>query len=606
MSESNDHLHALRHTTEHVLTQAMYKLYPEIQAAMGPATKDGFYFDFDPGEHKIYETDFPKIEAEMQKIVDTDLPLNKEGVSIKEARQLFKDNPYKQEWLDDISQESDTATIYWTGSIPSDKSCPEPVEEASGKPVEPFVDLCAGPHIKSTGKIKAFKLLSIAGAYWRGDENNKMLTRIYGTAFDSRKKLKEYLELREEAKKRDHRKLGKQLDLFCFSELVGPGLPLYTPKGTIIIEELQKHIESVCRKYGFEKVITPHIAKAELYELSGHANKFNEELFQVSSPRGHQFVMKPVQCPHQTQIYASKTRSYRDLPLRYMESNHQYRAEKSGEVGGLNRVYAINVEDGHSFCRVDQVKAEVIGMVNIIKDFYNVLGLWGNHWVSLSVRDYDHPENYIGLPEDWDKCENMLEEVSKEMKLDAKKMEGEAALYGPKLDFMFKDTLGNEIQIPTVQVDFASPKRFGLFYIDENGEQIPPVMVHRAVLGSYERLLALLIEHFDGAFPPWLSPVQIKVIPISKEQNDYAKQIYQELKENNIRCETDSRDETMQAKIRNAQLEKVPYMLIVGNKETENNTVCVRLRSGENLGEQTLRELIGHVKKGIESKSLKL
>ena len=335
---------------------------------------------------------------------------------------------------------------------------------------------------------------------------------LYGVVFANQDELEQYIERQEQAKLRDHRKLGQELDLFCFSDLVGPGLPLYTPRGTIIISQLQSYVERICNKYGFEKVKTPHLAKRLLFETSGHAAKFSDELFSVTSPKGHDFSLKPVICPHQTQIYASRNRSYKDLPIRYMESDKQYRAEKTGEIGGLNRVYAITVEDGHSFCRVDQVKQEVINMVNIIKDFYSALGLWGNHWVSLSVRDYSHPEKYIGNSDDWDLCEKMLQEISEELHLDAKRCEGEAALYGPKLDFMFKDALGKEIQIPTVQLDFATPKRFGLTYTDTDGEEVSPVMVHRAILGSYERFLVLLIEHFAGWLPFWLAPEQIRIL----------------------------------------------------------------------------------------------
>ena len=578
-------LRTMRHTAEHVLTQAMLSLYPGLKMAMGPATDEGFYFDFDYSK-KISEEDFSKIEAKMQKIIDEDLPLKKEVLSVEKARKLFKGNEYKQKWLDEIDEKGEKASLYHTGNE--------------------FTDLCAGPHIASTGKIGAFKLLSIAGAYWRGDEKNKMLTRIYGTAFPTQKELRVHLARLEKAKKRDHRKLGKELDLFCFSELVGSGLPLYTPKGTTIIEELQKHIEFVCRNYGFGKVMTPHLAKLKLFELSGHVQKFNEEIFRVSSLRNHEFALKPVQCPHQTQIYASRPRSYRDLPIRYMESERQYRAEKSGEVGGLNRVYAITVEDGHSFCRVDQVKDEVKGMVNIIKDFYTALGLWGNHWVSLSVRDYNHPEKYIGEPKDWDKCEEMLKEVSDEMKLDAKTCEGEAALYGPKLDFMFKDALGNEIQIPTVQVDFATPKRFDLTYTNKSGKKVSPVMVHRAVLGSYERLLALLIEHFAGAFPVWLSPIQVKVLPVTDKNSKYANQVTRQLSNKNIRVELDDRNETLQAKIRDAQLQKIPYMLIIGGKEENAKKVAVRLRTEKNLGQMSLGKFIERIGRKIDNKSLDL
>jgi len=590
MQKENEKLIPLRHSAEHVLHMAVQKLYPDIKKVMGPAIETGFYFDFD-GESKISSEDFPKIEMEMQKIIDADIKIEEKEVSVEEARKVFKENEYKQEWIDEIEQRGEKVTVY-----------------VFGKEGDEFydIDLCKGPHIKNTGEIKAFKLLSVAGAYWKGDENNKMLQRIYGTAFPSQKELEEYLQALEEAKIRDHRKLGKELDLFCFSELVGPGLPLFTPKGTMLKEKLQEFVEEINRKYGFEKVMTPHLAKIDLYELSGHAKKFSEELFRVSSNRNHDFVMKPVQCPHQTQIYASQIRSYRDLPIRYMESEKQYRAEKPGEVGGLNRVYAITVEDGHSFCTVEQVKEEIKKMVNIVREFYSPLGLWGGGWVSLSVRDYDHPEKYIGEPKDWDECEKILQEVSDEMKLDAKRCEGEAALYGPKLDFMFKDALGRDIQIPTVQIDFATPKRFDLKYVDADGQEKPPVMVHRAILGSYERLLALIIEHFAGAFPAWLSPVQAVVIPISEKQNEYGEKVRDALKEKGIRVELNDRDDTMQAKIRNAQLQKVPYMVIVGDKEIKEEKISVRLRDEKNLGAMSLEEFAEGIGKIVLTKSLSL
>ncbi|KKW05465.1 MAG: threonyl-tRNA synthetase, partial [Candidatus Moranbacteria bacterium GW2011_GWE1_49_15] len=477
-------LEILRHSSSHVLAAAVWEMFPEAKFAMGPAIENGFYYDFELPRTLIPE-DLPLLEERMQRIIKENHGFERADLPAQEAKEKFEGigQNYKVEIIDDlIAQGNENVSVYKSGD---------------------FIDLCSGPHIDSTGKIdpQALKLTRISGAYWKGDENNIQLQRIYGVVFENKKKLKEYLQQLEEAAKRDHRKLGKELDLFAFSDLVGPGLPLFTPKGTIIKEELQKHIEKVCRGYGFKKVSTPHLAKIDLYEKSGHAQKFGDELFQVKSHYKQNYVMKPVQCPHQTQIFASRPRSYRDLPIRYMESEKQYRDEKPGEIGGLNRVIAITVEDGHSFCTVDQVKQEMKNMVEIIKDFYSSLGMWGNHWVSLSVRDYAHPEKYIGGPQDWDKCEQMLQEISDEMGLDAQKREGEAALYGPKLDFMFKDSMGREIQIPTVQLDFATPKRFDLVYTDNTGKEINPVMVHRAILGSYERFLMLLIEHFAGAFP---------------------------------------------------------------------------------------------------------
>ena len=437
------------------------------------------------------------------------------------------------------------------------------------------------------------KLLRISGVYLDGDSSKEMIVRIVGKGFSSIEEVREYEEFLEDAKERDHRKIGQELDLFCFSDYVGPGLPLYSPRGCIVKDELQREIERVCRKYGFQKVSCPSLADISLFETSGHAMKFNDELFRVKSPKGHSFVLKPVQCPHHTQIYASKLRSYKDLPIRYMESDKQYRAELQGAVGGLSRVYAITVEDGHSFCRVDQVKEEVMNMCNLIRDFYSRMGLWDNHWVSLSVRDYEHPEKYIGSKEDWDKCEEMLKEVSDELGLDAVRCEGEAALYGPKLDFMFKDALGREIQIPTVQLDFATPKRFGLFYIDENGEKQVPVMVHRAVLGSYERFLVLLLEQFKGVLPIWLSPVQVNIIPVNvKYHDEYCRKLRDLLLDEDIRVEYDDSKENMGKKIRNSNVMKNPISVIIGDNERDNNLVSFRRLGSEESVSLPLDEYI--------------
>lgn len=447
------------------------------------------------------------------------------------------------------------------------------------------------------------KLLKISGVYYNGDSSKEMIQRIVGKAFSNEEELKEYNDFLNEALLRDHRKIGQDLDLFCFSDYVGPGLPLYTPRGTIVKDELQKEIEHICRKYGFQKVSCPSLASISLFETSGHAKKFNDELFRVNSPKGHEFVLKPVQCPHHTQIYASKLRSYKDLPIRYMESDKQYRAELQGAVSGLSRVYAITVEDGHVFCRRDQVKDEIISIVNLIKDFYSRMGLWDNNWVSLSVRDYEHPEKYIGDINDWDLCENLLQEISDELGLNAKKCEGEAALYGPKLDFMFKDSLGREIQIPTVQVDFATPKRFGLFYIDENGEKQTPVMVHRAVLGSYERFIVLLLEQFKGVLPIWLSPVQVNIIPINvKYHDEYCKKIYELLQNEDIRVEYDNSDERFNKKIMNSNQMKNPINIIIGDKERDNNLISYKKYNSDETISLPIDEFIKYIKEEIKKR----
>ncbi len=583
--KDNNPADILRHSASHVLATAVLEMFPEAKFGIGPAIENGFYYDFELPRTLIPE-DLPILEEKMKAIIKANYPFERAEISIEEARKDFKKlgQDYKIELINDLEKEGEKkVSVYKTGG---------------------FVDLCSGPHLDSTGEIKAdaLKLTKISGAYWKGDEKNKMLQRIYGIAFKSKKELKEYLKMVEEAEKRDHRKLGRELDLFCFSDLVGPGLPLFTPKGTIIKEELQKHVEKICRDCGFEKVMCPHLAKIDLFEISGHAKKFGEELFQVNSSRGHNFALKPVQCPHHTQLYASKHRSYRDLPIRYMESDRMYRAEKSGEVGGLSRVYAITVEDGHSFCRIDQVKDEIKNLINIIRDFYSGLGMWNNHWVSLSVRDYSHPEKYIGEAKDWDSCEKILQEVSDEMGLDAKRCEGEAALYGPKLDFMFKDALGKEIQIPTVQIDFATPKRFNLLYTDEKGDQVNPVMVHRAILGSYERFLVLLIEHYAGAFPLWLSPVQARVITVSEKFNDYGEKVFKEMKEKGLRVEIDKSDESLGKRIREAEKQKIPYMLIVGEKEEKDGTVSIRVRGTKDQKTLKVEKLIEKLVTEIKDK----
>lgn len=561
MKNEANKLELLRHSTAHILAAAVFEMFPEAKFGVGPAIENGFYYDFELPRTLIPE-DLPLLEEKMKELIKSDQKFEKAEVAVSEAMEKFRqlNQTLKLELIDDLHKNgNETVTIYKSGN---------------------FVDLCSGPHIESAGKIdqRAFALTKISGAYWKADATKQQLQRIYGVVFENKDGLKNYFDLVAEAAKRDHRKLGKELDLFCFSDLVGPGLPLFTPNGTIIKDELQKHIEKVCRSYGFQKVSTPHLAKIDLYEKSGHAQKFGEELFQVASHYKQNYVMKPVQCPHQTQIFASKARSYRDLPIRYMESEKQYRDEKPGEIGGLQRVIAITVEDGHSFCTVDQVKQEVKNMVEIIQNFYTSLGMWENHSVSLSVRDYDHPEKYIGEASDWDECEKMLADISDEMGLMAVKHEGEAALYGPKLDFMFRDSLGKEIQIPTVQLDFATPKRFDLEYTNNEGTKSSPVMVHRAILGSYERFMMLLIEHFAGAFPLWLSPVQVAILPISEKFADYAQEVKDKLLAQDIRVELSDKAESLGKRISEAEKMKTPYIIVVGEREASEKTVAIRTR----------------------------
>lgn len=585
--EKNEQLEMMRHSGAHIMAAAALELWPEVKLAIGPAIDNGFYYDFDFGDQKIGEDDFAKLEKKMIHLAKQNLKFESREVDIEEAIEKEKEagQVYKVELLEDLKKDGESKVTYYK--------------------LGNFDDLCRGPHIESSGKIKkgTFKIDKIAGAYWRGDEKNKMLTRLYCLLFETAEELNEYIKMREEAKSRDHRKLGKELDLFCFSDLVGPGLPMYTPKGTSIVEALQFEVERICRKHDVEKVMAPHIAKIDLYKASGHADKFSDELLRVEGHYKQELVLKPVQCPHHTQIYASRPRSYRDLPIRYMESNKQYRDEKPGEIGGLTRVIAITIEDGHTFCTVDQIKEEAKTLVEIIKEFYQSVSLWGNHWVSLSVRDYDHPENYIGEAKDWDKAEAMLQEISDDLQLDAKKMEGEAALYGPKLDFMFEDALGNERQLATVQLDFATPTRFNLVYTDKSGKEVHPVMVHRAILGSYERFLAILIEHFAGAFPLWLSPVQVKLISVGEGHIDFCKNLAKEFKEVGIKVEVDDNDETVGNKIRKATGEKVPYMLVIGDKEMESENLMVRDRGSRDTREISKADFIKEIMNKIENKS---
>ena len=586
-------LYIMRHSMAHITAAAVQRLWPTAKFGVGPVVDNGFYYDIDLGDVTISEANFAKIEKSMKGIIEYGDKFEKIEMPIDEAIQWARDNnqPYKEELLNDLKRSGTTVAK----DIDPDELGVEASGDAAVETVTffkngNFMDLCRGPHLDNTKQAGLFKLMRVAGAYWRGKETNPQMQRLYGVAFETQAELDQYLEMLEQAKLRDHRKLGQELDLFCFSDLVGAGLPLYTPRGMAIIDQLQKYIDQVCRGYGFSKVKTPHLAKRVLFETSGHAAKFSDELFSVTSPKDHQFSLKPVQCPHQTQIYASKIRSYRDLPIRYMESDKQYRAEKTGEVGGLGRVYAITVEDGHTFCRVDQVKQEVINMVNIIRDFYTGLGLWDNHWVSLSVRDYSHPEKYIGDVADWEICEKMLQEISDELGLNAKKCEGEAALYGPKLDFMFKDAMGKEIQIPTVQLDFATPKRFNLVYTDNNGQEVSPVMVHRAILGSYERFLVLLIEHFAGWFPFWLAPEQVRILTINETVMDYVKEVedilndvvlMQPVKYNELRYTVDNRNESLGKKIKEATNWKIPVQIIIGTQDREAREVSIRTQKGE-------------------------
>jgi len=573
-------LWALRHTAEHVLHTAMQNLYPKLRKAMGPATDDGFYHDFDLDE-KITEGDFPKIEAEMKRLIDANLPMVQKIVSPEEAKETFKNNPYKLEWVEDIEKRGEQVSIYSMGDVD--------------------VDLCSGPHAHSTSAVKAFKLLSVAGAYWHGDEKNKMLQRIYGTAFASQKKLDEWITQQEEAKKRDHRKLGKELDLFTFSDLVGKGLPLYTQKGALIRRLLNEYVESIQSKEEYMQVWTPQITRAELFKISGHYDKYKENLFQVKSNYSdEEMFLKPMNCPQHTQIYASKPRSYRDLPIRMTDFAMLYRDEKPGELNGLARVRSFSQDDCHIFCREDQVDEEIDRALAMTKKIMSTFGF--TYKYRLSTRDPEHPDKYIGDPKIWDKTEQWAEKIMKRNNIEYFDGPGEAAFYAPKMDLIATDALGREWQLSTLQIDYFMPERFDLKYIDLDGKEKRPVMLHRAILGSAERMMMVLLEHYNGNFPTWLNPVQVRVLPLADRHVEYAKRIVETLKKENIRIELDDRNETLGNKIRKGQQDKVSYMLIVGDKEMANKTVTERSRSGKADGPFSIETFLGYIKPEIANR----
>lgn len=607
--EKEQQLYAMRHSLAHIMATAIQELYPDVKFGIGPVVEHGFYYDIDLPE-KLTADDLGKIEDKMREIVKADYPFEHSHMPLDEAIKFFeqRSQSYKLDLLNDLKQHGTTvAKEIDRTQLGLDEDAK--VDEVSIYTDGPFTDLCRGPHVESTGKVGAFKLMRISGAYWRGNEKNPMLQRIYGVGFTTKDELKDHLRMLEEAEKRDHRRLGKELDLFTFSELVGAGLPLYTPRGTVLIEELKNALKEIGRRYDMLQVSIPHLAKIELYQTSGHAQKFADELFHVKSHYNQEFILKPVNCPHHTQIYASRPRSYRDLPLRYVEQTMQYRDEKPGQIGGLQRTRGFTVDDGHTFCRVDQIQEEAAIIVQIIEQFYKGLGLWGKHWVSLSVRDMADLSKYVGEPADWDRAEEMLAEVSNRFGLDAKRMEGEAAIYGPKLDFMFQDALGRETQLATIQLDFAMPKRFGLTYLDQDGKEKNPVIIHRAILGSFERFLMLMIEHFAGAFPTWLSPEQIRLAPINdtKDILDYTEELRQEFATMGLRVSVDATAESVGKKIRAAGLAKVPYTLVIGEKERETGKVSPRLRQGhgEFAGELSVGEFAAAVQREVAERAPK-
>jgi threonyl-tRNA synthetase len=573
-------LEQLRHSLAHLLAAAVLELYPDAKPTIGPATSDGFYYDFEFAE-PFSEKELPKIEKKMKELLKSWDAFDGKEVSEEEARESFKNNPYKLELINDIVADGQPITFYTSGT---------------------FTDLCRGGHIDSAKNIsaKAFTLSRIAGVYWKSDETRPQLTRIYGLAFETPEALIAHKDRLKEAEKRDHRKLGKELDLFTFSDLVGPGLPLFTPKGTAMRDAIVQKIYGIQKRYGFKAVNIPHITKPDLYKMSGHWEKFGAELFKVKGA-DTDFVMKPMNCPHHTQIYASSPKSYKELPVRYMETTTCYRDEQSGELLGLSRVRSLTQDDGHVFCTPDQIKQEITNIVSVIKEFYTALGMWkeGEFWVSLSAHDPKTPEKYLGGEDVWNNAETALEEVAKENNLPYKKVVGEAAFYGPKLDFMFKDAIGREWQLGTAQLDFNMPTRFGLEYTDKDGLKKTPVMIHRAVAGSLERFMAVIIEHFAGVFPLWLSPVQVRVLPIDEAHIAFAEEITKELEAVGLRVELDSSNEGLGKKVRKSKQEKVPYFIVIGDKELETKTVGVESRDRGQLGQMTVSEFIESIKKEL-------
>lgn len=554
------------------MTAAVKMLHPEINLGVGPWTDEGFYQDFDFGEEKISDTDFKKIEKKMRWIVNKDFPIVYQEVGYENALEIFQDDPFKKELIEDLKKDGETVfSIY---------------DFSDGE--KPFYrDLCAGPHLKSTGEVGVFKLTKLAGAYWRGDEKNAQLTRIYGVAFKNVEALEKYEKMLEEAARRDHRKLGAELGLFCFSEMVGAGLPLFTPKGTFMRNKIADIIQDMQSRYGFEKVNIPHIAKSDLYKCSGHWDKFKDDLFHVKGKSDTEFVMKPMNCPHHTQIYASQMRSYRDLPIRYSEVTTNYRDEQPGELLGLSRVRSLTQDDGHVFCSLDQAKQEAKNIVHVIREFYSMLEMFGpeNYWVSLSVRDPSTPEKYLGDPANWEKAEHYLKEVADEEKLEYRRVEGEAAFYGPKLDFQFHDALGREWQLATIQLDLVMPDRFGLEFVNNNGEKERPVMIHRAIAGSLERFLSVMIEHFAGHFPLWLAPVQAHILPVNEAHEKFCKELVTKISSTNGRVEYYDSSESLGKRLRTSQMQKVPYSVIIGDEEINSNTLTVR-KYGEKKDEK--------------------
>ncbi|MCK4664848.1 MAG: threonine--tRNA ligase [Bacteroidales bacterium] len=579
---------AFWHSSAHLMAEALESLYPGIKFGIGPAIENGFYYDVDLGNERVLtDADLPKIEAKMIELAREKNTYCRKDISKNEALKYFteKDEKYKQELINEL--EDGEITLYTQGN---------------------FTDLCKGPHLSDTSSIKAIKLLSIAGAYWRGDEKRKQLTRVYGITFPKQKLLEEYLLMLEEAKKRDHRKIGKEMELFAFSQDVGQGLPLWLPKGAMLRERLENFLKSVQKKYGYQPVISPHIGRKELYMMSGHYEKYGKDSFQpISTPvEGEEFMLKPMNCPHHCEIYKNKPHSYKDLPVRYAEFGTVYRYEQSGELHGLTRVRSFTQDDAHIFCTPDQLKEEFINVIDIVLYIFKTLD-FDNFITQISLRDPNDNEKYIGSDENWEKAEKAIIEAVEEKGLENTSIEyGEAAFYGPKLDFIVRDAIGRKWQLGTIQVDYNLPDRFNLEYTGSDNQKHRPVMIHRAPFGSMERFVAVLIEHTGGKFPLWLTPDQAVILPISEKYNDYAKKVSNILNNYDIRSLIDDRNEKIGRKIRDNELKRIPYLLIVGEKEVENNLVSVRKQGEGDKGVMEIEKFAELINKEVANQIEKL
>jgi len=583
-----NNLDKLRHSTAHLLAAAVVQLWPSAKATIGPAIENGFYYDFDFGDIKISEADLSRIEEKMHELVQNWESFERQEKTAEEAYEQYKDNEYKKELIKELEKNNETITFYQSGD---------------------FIDLCRGGHVENPRQeLKHFKLMNIAGAYWRGDENNPMLTRIYGTAFPSQKELDEHLKMLEEARERDHRKIGRELDLFTFSDLVGKGLPLFTEKGETIWREIQRFVVDEELKRGYKHVRTPSIAKTDLYKKSGHYPYYKDTMYPAMKIDEEELILRPMTCPHHFEIFKDKPRSYRELPLRLAEMADLFRYEKSGELTGLMRVRQFTLADSHNFVRKTQAYEEIGMVLDLIEHIAGVFGLKKeeNYLYRLSLGDRDNKEKYYDADKEWDEAENLLRKVLSDRESPFYEAKDEAAFYGPKIDVQMKNVVGKEDTAFTVQYDFCLPSRFELSYTNEDGKEEQPVVIHRSSVGAMERTLAFLIEHYNGSFPLWLSPLQVKILPITEANIPYSEDIYDALSKQGIRVEIDNRSETLQAKIRDTQLEKVPYMFILGKNEEETKTITVRKRDGENLKDLSLKDFMANLKEKIENKALSL